>query len=478
MRKAILILAILFPTALAFAQAPDTLWSRSYFAGDDAYEGWQVIETHDCCLVVVGATKSAYGGDWDVFLMKTDSDGDTLWTRTYGAFAWDQGRSIKETPDHGFIIAGFTSSFGAGLRDIYLIKTDSLGDTLWTRTYGAAYDEEARSVEMTPDGGYILAGWSNRIPGGEDIYVIKTDSLGNVQWSQTYGDDRAQRGWSITNRSDGGYIAAGWSNIDFEASQIDVLKLNSNGDTVWTRLMGSPGDNEEGRCIIETDGGYVVACNSVDIRGNYWAALIKLNTGGDLVWTNLIAGQSMTNSVIVTRAGSLVATGYGRNPAYYYAFMVKVNASGRQRWLKTFQNTNYDYYLRSVVQAYDGGYVFTGHIGDRAFPYLWLVKLRGDETQDVEDQDNVNPSYISLSPAYPNPFNAQTTIRYSLPKSSNVSIDIFDITGRKIETLLSSHQPAGEHSSVWNAEDKPSGVYFYRLKAGETTQTQRCILLK
>ncbi|MEO0050715.1 MAG: T9SS type A sorting domain-containing protein, partial [candidate division WOR-3 bacterium] len=116
----------------------------------------------------------------DVFLVKTDANGDTIWTRTYGGEETDVGYSVQQTADGGYIIAGFTESFGAGMRDVYLIKTDSLGDTLWTRTYGGATGDEGWSVQQTADGGYIIAGWKGDTRDNPDVYLIKTDSLGLV----------------------------------------------------------------------------------------------------------------------------------------------------------------------------------------------------------------------------------------------------------------------------------------------------------
>ena len=112
--------------------------------------------------------------------------GDTLWTRTYGGGGDDYGQSVRQTDDGGFIIAGRTTSFGAGGWDVYLIKTDADGDTLWTRTYGNYYQERGRSVRQTLDGGYIIAGRTNSLgAGNRDAYLIKTDSDGNELWAKT-----------------------------------------------------------------------------------------------------------------------------------------------------------------------------------------------------------------------------------------------------------------------------------------------------
>jgi hypothetical protein len=137
--------------------------------------------TLDGGFIITGITNSVGAGGYDVYLVKTDSLGDTLWSRTYGGTGDDEGMSVKQTLDGGYIIVGWTNSFGAGDYDIYLIRTDSLGDTLWTRTYGGVFNDGGYSVQQTTDGGYIIAGYTNSFgAGGFDVYLIKTDANGYV----------------------------------------------------------------------------------------------------------------------------------------------------------------------------------------------------------------------------------------------------------------------------------------------------------
>jgi hypothetical protein len=134
---------------------------------------------------------------------------DTLWTRTYGGSNHDYARSVQQTPDGGYIVAGYTASFGAGGSDFYLVKINSQGDTLWTRTYGGSNGEEARSVQQTADGGYIVAGFTYSFGAGlSDFYLVKTNSLGDTLWTRTYGGSRSELAYCVQQTADGGYIVS------------------------------------------------------------------------------------------------------------------------------------------------------------------------------------------------------------------------------------------------------------------------------
>jgi hypothetical protein len=167
----------------------------------------------------------------DVYLIKTNPSGDTQWTRTYGGDSADYGYSVQQTSDGGYIVAGWTASFGAGDHDVYLIKTNASGDTQWTRTYGGTSRDYANSVQQTSDGGYIVAGLTESFgAGGYDVYLIKTDASGDMRWTRTYGDTSDDEGNSVQQTSDGGYIVAGGTWF-FGAWDWDVylIKTDANG---------------------------------------------------------------------------------------------------------------------------------------------------------------------------------------------------------------------------------------------------------
>jgi hypothetical protein len=178
--------------------------------------------------IIAGYTNSFGAGNSDVYLIKTNSAGDTLWTRTYGGGEDDVGYSVQQTTDGGYVIAGYTNSFGAGNSDVYLIKTDASGDTLWTRTYGSNNNDYGYSVQQTEDGGYVIAGYTRFY---SDVYLIKTDSLGGTLWTRTYGGVDNDYGYSVQQTTDVGYVIVGLTE-SFGAGYSDVYLIKTDPDGI------------------------------------------------------------------------------------------------------------------------------------------------------------------------------------------------------------------------------------------------------
>ncbi|KPJ74306.1 hypothetical protein AMJ52_01090 [candidate division TA06 bacterium DG_78] len=188
--------------------------------------GYSVQQTQDTGYVVAGWTAS--GWLWQVYVIKTDSLGDTLWTRSYGWVGDDRGYSVQQTQEGGYIVAGFKYCWPTS-SDAYLIKTDSLGDSLWTRTYGGMGGDYGFSVQQTQEGGYIVAGGTNSFEDGFQVYLKKTDSLGYTLWTRTYGGVGADWGMSVQQTQDRGYIVAGTYNYS-GSSQVYLIKTDQNGN--------------------------------------------------------------------------------------------------------------------------------------------------------------------------------------------------------------------------------------------------------
>ncbi|NPA41170.1 MAG: hypothetical protein GXO18_02745, partial [Aquificae bacterium] len=209
------------------------------------------------------------------------------WAKVYGGGSSDGAYSIQQTSDGGYVVAGWTSSFGAGLADIWVLKLDANGDVQWQKTYGGSDSDGAYSIQQTSDGGYVVAGWTWSFGAGSaDFWVLKLDANGDVQWQKTYGGGDSDEAYSIQQTSDGGYVVAGrtWS-FGTGLTDIWVLKLDANGDVQWRKTYGDSGPNEAYSIQQTSDGGYVVAGVTLSFgtgSADFW--VLKLDANGDVQW--------------------------------------------------------------------------------------------------------------------------------------------------------------------------------------------------
>ena len=298
----------------------DTLWTKTY-GGDELDDGYSVQQTTDGGYIITGSTRSFGNGSLpgqsgsDVWLIKTDSQGDTLWTKTYGGSGSEVGNSVQQTSDGGYVICGYTTSFGNGSSDIYLIKTNIQGDTLWTRTIGGTDNDVGKSVQQTNNGGYIITGFTESYgSGGGDLYLIKTNSLGDTLWTKTYGGVNFDNGWSVEQTNDLGYIVTGMiGGVVGGGPSVWLVKTDAQGDTLWTKTYDGSGA-DYGRSVEQTsDGGYVICGYTTSwgpLARDVW--LIKTNSQGDTLWTCTYGGLGWEEgwSVKQTSNGGYIIAGY------------------------------------------------------------------------------------------------------------------------------------------------------------------------
>lgn len=279
-------------------------WNRTFDNSGKTDEGYSVKETSDGGYIVVGKTVISGSGDFDIWLIKTDSLGIEDWNKTFNYNGKDdEGYSVMPTLDGGYIIVGMAYISGSGDIDIWLIKTDSSGNEEWNKTFGGSDAETGYSVQQTSDGGYVITGVVRSFGNGrEDVWLIKTDISGNEQWNKTFGGGSDDIGKSVQITSDGGYILGGWTKSYSAQSYYDgwIIKTDSSGIEQWNRSLGGD-DVEEFSWVQQTSGGEYVAVGGTTSygAGDYDAWLIKIyapenvpDSSGEFVSTNLLEGQA------------------------------------------------------------------------------------------------------------------------------------------------------------------------------------------
>ena len=286
-----------------------TLWSKSFGGGANLnHHVYDVQQTSDGGYVLTGV----YDDGDDVWLLKTDSIGNTLWTKTFGSGV---GTSVQQTTDGGYIITGYHLASTNGGSDVHLIKTDENGIEQWNQTFGGTGDERVYSVQQATDGGYIITGYTESFGNGEaDVWLIKTDESGNQQWSQTYGGNYKDEGYSVEQTTDGGYIIAGKirqqgsSNYD-----VYLIKTDGNGVEQWSQTYGGAGFSDAGRSVQQTtDGGYTIAGDTYSFgNGSSDVYLIKTDGNGVEQWSQTYGGidYELGYSVQQTTDGGYIITG-------------------------------------------------------------------------------------------------------------------------------------------------------------------------
>src|SRR3972149_78207 len=220
----------LLPIANSFSQ---TTFQKTFGGTSDDW-GFSVQQTTDGGYIITGTITSFGAGGQDVYLIKTDAGGNSLWTKTFGGITYDVGNSVRQTTDGGYIIAGTTYSFGVGNADVYLIKTDANGNTLWTKTFGRTNSDLGYSVQQTTDGGYVIAGLTDSFGAGlYDVYLIKTNGSGDTLWTKTFAGRHIDEGYSVQQTTDGGFVITGYTG-SFGAGNADVylIKTDANGNSL------------------------------------------------------------------------------------------------------------------------------------------------------------------------------------------------------------------------------------------------------
>jgi len=418
-------------------------WTKIYGTEDNAESFFSVVVVNDG-YIAVGSKTKIKNTDKDIYIVKVNTEGDTVWTKTYGGSQDDQASEIEYAGSGKYIVAGYTKSVVYGTKRAYLMIIDDMGNMIKENSY--ANCQCAASVQQTNDGGYVFTGSTRSIAVGEsDFYLGKTDAFLQLEWEKAYGGSDFDEAKCVINTTDGGFILTGWTaspEFGTVATDVYTIKTDSlgNQDMQWGNRVYGSAHHDHGNAVIQTaDGNYLIAGYT---QNHYDAERIK--------WTDDI-------------------------------YLIKCDNAGNNIWEQTYGGI-YDESASSVRQEVDGSFIIcskTGSYSKRPGSDIYLLRLnnQGLITSVNTNQNKIPVNYI-LSQNFPNPFNNSTTLKYRLPKNCYVTLNLYNIRGQKVRALFNGFKQAGSHTLRVNGDDLPSGLYFYRIRAGNFIETRRMLLLK
>jgi hypothetical protein len=484
------IIVFLFFSVVSWCTAQQVKFKRVY--GGNGYDyGYSAVQTYDKGYAVAGVTSSFGYGNADMYLVKTDSLGLPLWYNIYGGINIDRGLSIKQTLDTGYVIAGYTNSEGISGYNMYLVKTDKNGDTLWTRTYGGTDWDFANAIQQTNDGGYILAGGTYSFGNGdEDVYLVKLNSVGDTVWTKTYGGIHQEEALAVYQTADSGYILTGYT-TSFGAGGSDIyyIKTTSTGDTTWTKTLGGPGDDRGNSIAQVLGGGYILAGYKNDTTAHINQAYIaKINIDGSTIWVQQFGApnNAVANAVVEDTDAGYVWAGKlninGQNDIYFY----KLDINGGYVFATTHGTNNGDEEGFFCGKTTDGGYFTGGTTNGIGYGLNDAFFVKTDSvgqsvatiTVDVGNKVNVIPNIK----VYPNPLSDRAFVQITANnKAANElqEVTIYDIAGKKV---YFENQPKSIHSNLQqevleiNVNGLENGIYLLQLNFSNSISHQKFIV--
>ena len=435
---------------VCFAQAPSIQWEKS-LGGTGGEQAYSIQQTSDGGYVVVGKSNSTNGnvtgnhGKYDYWVVKLDTVGSIQWQKSFGGSGDDIARSVQQTEDGGYIIAGETSSsdgdvtgrHGAKYSDYWVIKLNPTGGLQWQKCLGGVMSDVANSIQQIADGGYIVAGYSSSNDGdvtgnhgSVDYWIVKINGGGTILWQKSLGGTSSDLANSIKQTTDGGYIVTGYTlstngDVSGRKGGIDdcwIVKLDTIGNIEWQKCLGGTSYDEAYSVQQTTDGGYILAglssSNDSDVTGHhgsvstydYW--VVKLDTVGSIQWQKSLGGTDSDGAEQIQQTadqgyiviGWSLSTDGDITAHHGFSFddywVVKLDVLGNIEWQKSLGGTSTEY-GHSIQQTSDNGYILAGFsnsndgdvTGNHGGDY-WIVKLCGSFTSDSVVSNPNNTSVI------------------------------------------------------------------------------------
>lgn len=475
--KRILLIVIIFSNIFVYSQVT----FEKKFTINSYSSSSSILQLEDEGYVLVG-NERIHENDiqQDILLVKLNKNGDVSWSTHFGSQDNEYGNDVKQTYDMGFIIIGSTTNNSSDPSDVYLIKTDSLGNLIWDYSYDISDYDVGYSITQTSDSGYIVVGESRIIEGPNSIphlLIMRIDKTGEIVWSKVYSTPY-EGGKSIIQTNDSCFIVCGYTKPENDFwSNFLVFKINSEGDSIWSRNYGGS-LKEYANSIKQLDNndliisGYRADTNNLNEVDSYF---VKSNADGDTIWTRIFSGigYDISTSVEITNDGNFAFTGYGEmnEMGNKDVYLLKMSSDGDTIWNRVFGGPTTEY-GESLKQTSDDGYIICGVAFDydTLYPYgrgIYIIKT--DKYGNV-----INTSIIENKnqqfEVFPNPCTNEFTIKASKPISL---VEIIDVYGNKkhYKVLTSS-----QYEYKYSGAKLERGFYIIKISIEDSSSTRILIV--
>ncbi len=473
-------LFFLFLFIFHFGFSQTTTFFRTY--GEFPKSSNAVALTSDGGYIVTGKYFPGEGG-YDIFILKADSLGDEIWTRTYGTVQFDEAFDIQETFDGGYIIAGHTGepdSLDGFLSDIFVLKTNSEGDSIWSFTWNPGRIDRAYDLAQTTDSSYIVAGIV-QLPGGPGegmSFLAKINNVGDTLWTKIY---RApNNAYRVIQTLDGGML---FSTGTSYAQDIYLVKTDATGDTLWTKAYTQGEDHFGIGNIIQTPDSSFIAVGTLFDGDASDAIITKLDPSGNTVWTKSYGGNlfDYANDLDVTPNGELIITGSYQHGSSGTStnqdiWLLKTDQNGDSLWTRTYGGASSENGA-SIKSCPDGGLVITGYTSTLNSIFILKTDSLGNAPllTFVNAPSTIPGIHINL---YPNPTDELLHIDFELTQAvDNVQCSITDKVGRVFHNFKKRHFPQGKNEFNLDVNQLQPGIYFLNITILGATQVKRFLKL-
>ncbi|MBE2218814.1 MAG: SBBP repeat-containing protein [Ignavibacteria bacterium] len=467
-----------------YSPTGDLLWSKTYNGSLNAFDLPNALKIDNFGNVYLTGMASFTDSGGDIVTIKYTSTGDTAWVRRYNGSQniGDEASSISLDSLGNVYVGGYSTNTGNG-SDATLLKYNSSGVLLFAKTINSGLSQVDNCLDINIDNLFniYMAGYSGSTNGGNDFWVAKLNLNGDTLWTKTFNGSANASDFAKKIRVDnsGNIYAVGYlSNISTDAD-IFAVKINSSGVLQWSKTYNGPGNDtdEPNDMAVDNDQNVYITGRTTVTGANTDIITMKLAPTGDTSWVRIFGGSSNVNDVgnaILVDSDGYVYSGGGIVNANTDMILLKYNSSGTNEASFTYDRGDYDQ-INSLCKNNTNEIIAAGVLNLSSIDFA-VVKLNQNITGLV--QFGHIPTIFTLFQNFPNPFNPVTKIRFDIPNSSNIKLTIYDVLGGEIETLVNQQLNAGSYETEWNASGFSSGVYFCKLSADDYSTIKKMTLLK